>query len=79
MTGYLKPQSLFSGGGGLVSTAEDYMRFCKMLLQGGQLGKTRLLETQDSRVNDHESRAGRAWPMCRFWFGIFCSFGCGKD
>ncbi len=32
-----------SGGGGLVSTAADYMRFCQMLLNGGQLNGVRLL------------------------------------
>ncbi len=32
-----------SGGGGLVSTAEDYFRFAQMLLDGGQLGGTRIL------------------------------------
>jgi CubicO group peptidase (beta-lactamase class C family) len=37
-----KPK-LFSGGGGLVSTASDYLLFCEMLLHGGQLGNTRLL------------------------------------
>src|SRR5262245_25183811 len=29
--------TLFSGGGGLVSTATDYLRFCQMLLNGGEL------------------------------------------
>ena len=33
----------FSGGGGLVSTATDYMRFCQMLLNGGELDGVRLL------------------------------------
>jgi CubicO group peptidase (beta-lactamase class C family) len=32
-----------SGGGGLVSTAADYLRFCQMLLEGGELGGKRLL------------------------------------
>jgi CubicO group peptidase (beta-lactamase class C family) len=32
---YLEPQTFCSGGGGLVSTAEDYRRFCQMLLDGG--------------------------------------------
>jgi CubicO group peptidase (beta-lactamase class C family) len=32
-----------SGGGGLVSTAEDYYRFAQMLLNEGQLGGTRIL------------------------------------
>src|SRR5277367_4669884 len=35
--------ALASGGGGLVSTAADYMRFCQMLLNGGQLDGVRLL------------------------------------
>jgi CubicO group peptidase (beta-lactamase class C family) len=33
----------FSGGGGLVSTASDYIRFSQMLLNGGELEGTRLL------------------------------------
>jgi len=37
-----KPAFL-SGGGGLVSTTADYMRFCQMLLNGGQLNGVRLL------------------------------------
>ena len=37
-----KPAFL-SGGGGLVSTSADYMRFCQMLLNGGQLNGIRLL------------------------------------
>ncbi len=32
-----------SGGGGLFSTADDYLRFCQMLLNNGQLNGTRLL------------------------------------
>jgi CubicO group peptidase (beta-lactamase class C family) len=33
----------FSGGGGMVSTAGDYLRLCEMLMHGGVLGKTRML------------------------------------
>jgi CubicO group peptidase (beta-lactamase class C family) len=40
---YLKPATFFSGGGGLVSTALDYMRFCQMLLNGGELDGVRIL------------------------------------
>jgi CubicO group peptidase (beta-lactamase class C family) len=32
---YLKPPRFVSGGGGLVGTAADYMKFCRMLLNGG--------------------------------------------
>jgi CubicO group peptidase (beta-lactamase class C family) len=38
-----KPTTMFSGGGGLVSTAADYLRFCQMLLNGGELDGVRVL------------------------------------
>ena len=38
-----KPPQWFSGGGGLLSTAEDYARFCQMLLNGGELDGVRIL------------------------------------
>jgi CubicO group peptidase (beta-lactamase class C family) len=37
------PPTFLSGGGGLVSTAADYARFCQMLLNGGALGGRHLL------------------------------------
>jgi CubicO group peptidase (beta-lactamase class C family) len=40
---YLRVPTFVSGGGGLVSTAADYLRFCRMLLNGGMLDGTRLL------------------------------------
>ncbi len=38
-----RPCRWASGGGGLVSTAADYLRFCQMLLNGGELDGKRLL------------------------------------
>jgi CubicO group peptidase (beta-lactamase class C family) len=38
-----KPTTMFSGGGGLVSTAADYLRFGQMLLNGGELDGVRFL------------------------------------
>ena len=40
---FREPPAAPSGGGGLVSTASDYMRFCEMLRCGGALGEVRLL------------------------------------
>lgn len=40
---FLKPPSLISGGGGLCSTADDYLTFCRALLNGGELGGVRLI------------------------------------
>jgi CubicO group peptidase (beta-lactamase class C family) len=36
-------RKICSGGGGLVSTAIDYMRFCRMMLNKGELDRVRLL------------------------------------
>lgn len=40
---YCEPPDFVSGGGGLVSTAADYLRLSRMLLQGGELDGVRLL------------------------------------
>jgi len=40
---YAKPPLLESGGGGLVSTIHDYMRFCQMMVKGGALDGVRIL------------------------------------
>lgn len=40
---YLQAPAFVSGGGGLVSTAHDYLRFCRMLLAGGTLDGARIL------------------------------------
>jgi CubicO group peptidase (beta-lactamase class C family) len=37
------PAHFASGGGGLVSTAEDYLRFSQMLLNKGRMGSARIL------------------------------------
>ena len=39
-----------SGGGGLVSTIDDYARFCQMLLNGGELDGVRLLSEDTVRL-----------------------------
>ena len=41
--GYLDDSPFESGGGGLVSSARDYMRFSQMLLNGGELDGVRIL------------------------------------
>ena len=40
---FLAPPSLISGGGGLCSTAADYLTFCRALLNRGELGGVRLV------------------------------------
>ena len=52
---YLKQPRLCSGGGGLVSTASDYLRFCQMLLNKGGLDGLRILgrKTVELMTSNH--------------------------
>ncbi len=52
---YLAPRNVNSGGGGLVSTAADYARFCQFMLNKGALGGTRLLgrKTVELMTSNH--------------------------
>lgn len=43
---FLEPPKLFSGGGGLTSTLNDYLRFSQMLLNGGELDGVRILKPE---------------------------------
>ncbi|WP_425046358.1 serine hydrolase domain-containing protein [Primorskyibacter sp. S87] len=47
--------SMFSGGGGLVGTIDDYLRFAEMLRRGGELDGVRLLSprTIDFMMRNH--------------------------
>lgn len=47
---FTKPKALLSGGGGLVSTARDYMRFLLTIQQGGKLGDARILSPESVRL-----------------------------
>jgi len=47
---YLTQTQFPSGGGGLVSTAADYMRFARMLLNGGELDGQRLLSPKTVKL-----------------------------
>lgn len=40
---YCRPRTFFSGGGGLVSTISDYLRFTEMLRRGGELDGVRIV------------------------------------
>jgi CubicO group peptidase (beta-lactamase class C family) len=52
---FLKIPSRDSGGGGMVGTAADYLRFAQMLLNGGELDGVRILseESVQKMTSDH--------------------------
>jgi CubicO group peptidase (beta-lactamase class C family) len=74
---YASPAKFFSGGGGLVSTAQDYLRFCQMLLNGGALDGTRLLspKTVQLMTSDHTKQA--RLPQGGVALGRGAAFGLG--
>lgn len=71
------PPAFESGGGGLVSTIDDYFSFCLMLMQKGRFGREQILSraTVDLMTSDQltaEQRAGN-----EIFFGDYRSWGFG--
>jgi CubicO group peptidase (beta-lactamase class C family) len=60
---YRTRRKYLSGGGGLVSTARDYARFCQMLLNGGQLDGVRLLRPETAKQMTSNQLPIEALPM----------------
>lgn len=60
------PPAFPSGAGGLVSTADDYLAFARMLLGGGRLDGVRLLArpTVEAMVSDQLTAAQKAGVAC---------------
>ena len=71
---YTRPPAFPSGGGGLTSTASDYIRFAQMLLEGGSLDGVRILapETVAKMRSNHLPDA-----MVPIELGAFLSPGYG--
>jgi len=78
---YLKPEPLCSGGGGLVSTAGDYLRFCKMIAGKGRLDDVRILgrkTVEFMRINHLQSGGDLAsMGMPRFSESTMAGIGFG--
>jgi CubicO group peptidase (beta-lactamase class C family) len=51
---YRGPKKLFSGGAGLVSTVQDYLLFCQMMLNGGKAGNIQLLSGKAVDLMTHD-------------------------
>ena len=60
---YRGPRTYFSGGGGLCSTAEDYYRFCQMMLNGGELNGVRLLSRKSVELMSQNHTQGKLQEM----------------
>ena len=69
-----------SGGGGLVSTAADYLRFCQMLLNGGELDGVRILKTETVELMHypHQQYHREGWAY-GFGFHVVTRKNYGKN
>lgn len=64
---------VYSGGGGLVSGVRDYLKFCEMMLRGGEVGGARILSPSSVRLmmSDNLSpEAAEGWREKGVTFGI---------
>jgi CubicO group peptidase (beta-lactamase class C family) len=76
---FLSPPSFISGGGGLCSTAADYLTFCRALLNGGELGGVRLIGPKTlALMTSNHLPGGRELPeMSRSMFSEAAYNGIG--
>ena len=70
--GYIYGGKFESGGGGLVATARDYLRFSQMMLNGGELDGVRILspKTVDLMTTNHIGDLGLGYGSKGIGFGL---------
>jgi len=76
---YTTPRTYFSGAGGLVTTATDYMRFSRMLANGGELEGERVIgpRTIEFMASNHLPTGGDLATMGQPQFGETAMEGIG--
>ena len=74
---YLKPRQFKSGGGGLVSTIDDYYRFAQMLLSGGALEGQRILGRKTVALMASNHLPASLIPFNNWATCAGCGFGLG--
>ena len=73
---YSSPKKLLSGGGGLVSTVADYLRFIQMIINGGEWEGKRIIDAdtlslmRTNQLADGISVAFPMWDMPGTVFGL---------
>ncbi len=74
---WAEPPAFASGGGGLVSTADDYLAFCRMLLGKGRYGRERILSrpSVELMTTDHLTPQQKADARLFFAEGVGWGFG----
>jgi len=60
---FLKQPTMFSGGGGLVSTASDYLKFCEMLRGEGKYKGRRIVSRKTVKAMTQNQLPAAAYPI----------------
>jgi len=78
-SGFTKPRAIASGGGGLVGTGRDYLRFCRMMLNRGTLDGERLLgrKTVELMTANHLGGDMASMGQARFSESNYSGIGFG--
>jgi len=85
---YARPPTLESGGGGLVATADDYLRFCRMMLHGGTVDSVQILSPKTvalfslNFLPDNREIVDMSFPGMfseSDYAGVGFSLGCGVN
>ncbi|MGH3728729.1 MAG: serine hydrolase domain-containing protein [Micromonosporaceae bacterium] len=72
-----RPRAFESGGGGLVSTAEDYLAFASALLAGGSHHNERVLSRRSVALMTSDQLTPAQKEVSGFWPGYFDAMGWG--
>jgi CubicO group peptidase (beta-lactamase class C family) len=71
---FAAPVTFFSGGGGLVSTGRDYLRFLTMIENGGALDGRRILKAETVKLMTSNQLPEKVFPI---YFGKEIRYGTG--
>jgi CubicO group peptidase (beta-lactamase class C family) len=72
-----RPQPFQSGGGGLVSTADDYLAFLRMMMNKGLHGRERILSRASVELMTTDQLTAEQKTGAELFFGASLSWGMG--
>jgi CubicO group peptidase (beta-lactamase class C family) len=72
-----RPPAFQSGGGGLVSTADDYLAFCRMMMEKGRHGAARILSRPSIELMTTDQLTPEQKSGAEMFFGDHSSWGFG--
>jgi CubicO group peptidase (beta-lactamase class C family) len=75
--GFSRPPSFQAGGGGLVSTADDYLAFARMMLAKGRAGDERILARPTVEVMTSDQLTAEQKALSPFYPGFWDTAGWG--